>query len=159
MRQLRKQLIIWLFENSQNFYVTYFKKRHKAWHVKKKELLTYSKNTFGYHLGYFLKLNNFELIPKIERHDCYHVLTGYSTKVEDEIALQYLCYGNGKRSIYLFGVILLGTFLLPECYKYYIKSYRLGKSANAFHQFDYSKLLKTEIGLLRATIFINLNYV
>ena len=158
MKTLRKQFIIWLFEKSQAVYIRYFKTNHKAWTVTKNELLTYCKKSFGYHLGLFLNRNNFNLIPKIERHDCYHVLTGYSTKVEDEIALQYLCYGNGKRSIYLYGVLLLGTFLLPEYWNYYLKSYRIGKNANAFHQFDFSSLLKTEIGLLRATIFINLNY-
>ena len=158
MRNYRKKLIIWLFENSQHFYVTYFKRNHTAWKVSKQELLNYTKESFGYHLGLFLKKNNFELIPKIERHDCYHVLTGYGTQVEDEIALQYLCYGNGKRSLYLFGVVLLGTILLPEYMPYYLKSYRIGKSANAFYQFDYSTLLHTDIGLLRASTFVNLIY-
>tara|TARA_R110002012_G_scaffold319021_1_gene538450 strand:+ start:300 stop:779 length:480 start_codon:yes stop_codon:yes gene_type:complete len=158
MKHFRKNLIIWLFEKSQNFYVTYFKKNQTAWSVTKTELIKYPNDTFGYHLGVFLKKNNFELIPKIERHDCYHVITGYETKVEDEIALQYLCFGNGKRSIYLFGVILLGTILLPDYFTYYLKSYKIGKNANHFYDFDYSKLLQTNIGTLRASIFINLTY-
>jgi len=158
MKAFRKKLIIWLFEISQTFYVKHFKKETVAWNISKTELLEYPEDNFGYHLGLFLKQNNFNLIPKIERHDCYHVLTGYGTTVQDEIALQYLCYGNGKRSIYLFGVIALGTLLLPEYLNYYLKSYRIGKNANPFYDFDYNHLLTSEIGILRASIFINLTY-
>ena len=43
MRNYRKKLIIWLFENSQHFYVTYFKRNHTAWKVSKQELLNYTK--------------------------------------------------------------------------------------------------------------------
>ena len=85
-------------------------------------------------------------------------MTGYNSNEEDEIALQYLCYGNGKRSIYLFGVIAIGTIVLPEYWKYYLKSYRIGKSANMFYNLDYKGLLNTSISTLRGSIFINLNY-
>jgi len=101
----------------------------------------------------FLDRNNFELIAKVERHDAYHVLTGYGTKVEDEIALQCLCFGNGKRSLYLYGAMLLGIIILPEYYKYYYKSYCIGKRANTFHHYDYKKLLKVSIHDFRDIIF------
>jgi len=148
----RKQLINWLFEKSQAVYVSLFK-NHKPWSVSKTELLTYPKASFGNHLGSFLDRNGFELIPKVERHDCYHVLTGYSTQVEDEIALQYLCFGNGKRSPYLLGAIILGTAILPDYINYYYKSFKIGQRANAFHHLDYRKLLKVSIEDFRRAIF------
>jgi len=150
--KIRKQLIIWLFEISKTVY-TYLFKHHKAWNVTKKDLLTLPNDSFGYHLGSFLDNNNFELIPKVERHDAYHTLTGYGTKVEDEIALQYLSYGNGKRSPYMYGAIILGSILLPDYLSYYIKSYKIGKQANAFHHLDFSKLLYTPIYELRFCFF------
>jgi len=116
----RKKIINWLFEISQHVYTAYFKKNN-PWNITKSDLLQYPEASFGKHLGLFLEKNNFELIPKVERHDAYHVITGYSTKVEDEIAQQYLCFGNGKRSIYLFGVIVIGTVLLPDYLGFYIK--------------------------------------
>ncbi|MEE9408910.1 MAG: Coq4 family protein [Polaribacter sp.] len=128
-------------------------KDKKPWEITTNELLKYKKETFGYHLGNFLHTNNFELLPKVERHDCYHLLTGYGTKVEDEIALQYVCFGNGKRSLYLFGVLLVGTFILPEYYKYYIKSYQLGKNCNQFHHFKYERLLLFSFLEIREMIF------
>jgi ubiquinone biosynthesis protein Coq4 len=157
MKHYRKQCIIWLFEVSKTIY-TYLFKNHKPWGIYKAELLTYPDHTFGKHLGLFLEKNNFELIPKVERHDAYHVLTGYGTKVEDEIALQYLSLGNGKHSPYLYGAVILGTLLLPDYIKYYLKSYRIGKNANTFHNLDFKKMLPVSISDIRGAIFTNLNY-
>ena len=125
----------------------------KPWGISTQELLTYSNDSFGYHLGIFLNTNNFELVPKGERHDCYHLLTNYGTNVEDEVALQYVCFGNGKRSPYLMGVLLVGTIILPDYYKYYIKSYKLGRNCNQFHHFKYENLLHFSFQDIREGIF------
>lgn len=148
----RKQLIEFLFEKSQKAYTSMFK-NHEPWGISKLELLDYPKDSIGKHLGVFLNKNGFELISKVERHDAYHTITGYGTKVEDEIALQCLCFGNGKRSIYLYGAMILGIIILPDYYKYYYKSYVIGKHANPFHHYDYKKLLKISIHKFRSAIF------
>ncbi len=149
---IRKQFIGWLFEKSQKIYTNMFK-NHKPWGIYKDDLLQYHEASLGKHLGIFLDKHGFELISKVERHDVYHVLTGYGIKVEDEIALQYLCFGNGKRSPYLYGAMILGTIILPDYLNYYYKSYHIGKNANAFHYFDFKKLLKVSIADLRFSIF------
>ncbi len=148
----RKQLISWLFDTSQKVYTNLFK-NHQPWGISRADLLTYPDTSFGKHLGRFLDINGFELIPKVERHDCYHILTGYSTNVEDEIALQCLCFGNGKRSPYLLGAIILGTIILPDYLRYYYKSFNIGRNANSFHHYDYSKLLRVSIEEFRLAIF------
>jgi hypothetical protein len=158
MKHLRKQLIEWLFENSQKEYTNLFKK-HEPWGIYREELLTYHDESFGKHLGLFLEKNNFELIAKVERHDAYHTLTGYGTNVEDEIALQCLCFGNGKRSIYLYGAMILGIIILPDYFKYYYKSYSIGKNSHSFHHYDYKKLLKVNIQEFRASIFTKLQII
>ena len=150
----RKKFILWLFEASQNIYTRYFKKK-EPWNILRADLLKYPKNSIGKHLGEFLLENGFELIPKVERHDAYHLITGYGTHVEDEIALQYMCFGNGKRSKYLFAVVLIGTIVLPEYFKYYYKSYRIGKAANSFHHYDYKKLLYVNLYDFRKSVFSN----
>ena len=147
----RKQLINWLFLNSQRVY-THFKKK-EPWGLSTSSLLEFPKDSFGYHLGIFLNINSFELIPKVERHDAYHVLTGFDTKVEDEIALQYLCFGNGKRTPYLFAVLCLGTIILPDYLKYYLKAYKIGKMSNCFHHFDFQTILTAPFETFRAAIF------
>ena len=128
-------------------------KNHEPWGIYKKDLLTYPEDTIGKHLGKFLNSNDFELISNVERHDVYHTITGYGTKVEDEIALQCLCYGSGKRSLYLYGAMILGIVILPDYYKYYFKSYKIGKKANPFCHFDYKKLLHVSIHDFRKVIF------
>lgn len=151
MRKRRKQLIHWLFEMTQKLYL-FFKKK-QPWNIDKKELLKMPTNSFGYALGSFLAHQGFELIPKVERHDAYHLLTGFSTVVEDEIALQYLCFGNGKRTPYLLGVLFLGTLLLPEYLSYYRKSFRIGKASNSFHHFDFKQVLPQDYTSFRSSIF------
>lgn len=149
----RKRLVAKLFELSQTFYVRNFKKHKTAWGLCRKELLDFPSESVGYHLGSFLQQNGYELIDKVERHDAYHVLTGFGTHAEDEVALQYLCFGNGKRSPYLFGVILVGTCILPEYLHYYYRSYKLGRASNPFHAFDYKKLLHVSLRELRMAVF------
>ena len=152
MKKGRKKIINWLFEKSQTIYTRYFKK-NKPWEIRKLDLLKYSADSLGNHLGQFLEVNGFELIPKVERHDVYHVITNYGINAEDEIALQYLCFGNGKRSLYLFAVIILGTIILPDYLKYYYDSYCIGKKANAFYHYDFSKLLEVPLSDFRQFIF------
>lgn len=152
---MRKKLVIWLFEISKNIYTKFFKRNHIPWNVNVSELKTYPIQSFGYVLGDFLQLNNFELIPKVERHDAYHVITQYGTTVEEEIGLQFLCMGNGKKSLYMYGAIILGTLILPEYLNFYIASYNIGKQANSFHQFEYKNLLQTNYEELRNMIFSN----
>lgn len=151
MLYFRKKLISKLFDWTMILYCKFKKK--KAWGITTEMLLGMPTNTFGYYLGSFLKERNFSLIPKVERHDAYHVLTGYGTNVEDEIALQYCCFGNGKRTPYLYGVLLLGTILLPDYLGYYIKSYRFGKQINSFHHYDYKTVLPVNFKKFQRMIF------
>ncbi|MBV1923655.1 MAG: ubiquinone biosynthesis protein COQ4 [Flavobacteriaceae bacterium] len=153
---IRKRLIVWLFDHSQKIYTQLFK-NHKSWGLSKKDLLLYPSKSLGKHLGEFLDKYGFELIPKVERHDAYHTLTGFGINVEDEIALQYLCFGNGKRSLYLYGAILLGTCILPDYLPYYLKSFRKGRKAYSFHQYDYRTLLHIPIKDLRNMFLIHPN--
>ncbi len=148
----RKKLITRLFDWTMLLYCKFKKKA--AWGITTAQLIQMPSHSLGYHLGQLLHQNGFELIPKVERHDAYHLVTGFGTTVEDEIALQYCCFGNGKRTPYLLGVLLLGTFLLPDYMTDYIKAYQLGRDANSFHHFDYKKLLTADFENFRNMIFI-----
>jgi len=148
---MRKQFILWSFTQSQKIYMKFRSK--KSWNISTEELLDFPEASFGNELGNFLQVNDFELIPKGERHDAFHVLTGYGTEVEDEIAMQFLCFGNGKRGFYLYSSLLAGILILPEYLSYYIKSYRLGKNCNTFYHFNYKNLLNYSLQELREVIF------
>ena len=153
MIRYRKLVITWLFNWTMGVYCKFKKK--EAWNISTEQLLEMDKTTFGHTLGKLLHDNNFQLIPKVERHDAHHLLTGFGTRIEDEIALQYCCFGNGKRTPYLLGVLLVGTLILPDYLPYYIKAYRYGKQADSFHHFDFKQILPLNFIDFQQTIFTN----
>lgn len=81
------------------------------------------------------------MIPKMENHDVHHLITNCGTNFEDEIAMQYLLLGNGKLNAHLLAAIILGTLILPEYSKMYIKAYKKGKTMRAFYKWDFEGLL------------------
>ncbi|WP_228429961.1 hypothetical protein [Chryseobacterium binzhouense] len=55
--------------------------------------------------------------------------------------MQYLLFGNGKRSAYLLGVLALGTVVFPEYFKTYINAYKKGRNMRTFHHWNFEELL------------------
>lgn len=146
----REKFCVWLFDKTKTPYANL--KNRAPWGISRAELLAYPQNSLGNRLGVFLKENNFHPIPKLENHDLFHVLTGYGTEVEDEIALQYFFLGNGKRSAYLIGVIILGILLFPETYRYFIKAYNKGANANKFYHWKFKIHLHIPIESIKNSI-------
>ncbi len=131
----------------------YFKK-NEAWQFNAEELKEYPSDSLGYHMGKFLVANSFQLQEKLESHDVFHVLTNTGTTVPEEISMQFYLMGNGKRSFYLFTVILIGSMLYPEYWKFFIYKYTCGKSALPFHQLEFQKLLNQPIQRIKSTFLI-----
>ena len=144
----REQLCHYLFHISAGPYAKWFKKDKSAWELSSADLLNYPSNTLGYKVGLFLSDNGFEFFPKHETHDLFHVILGYGVTVKEEIGLQYLLYGNGKRSLYLYMVMSLGFFLVPEYYRFYKSSYQKGKKQKTFyHKINKQYLLEEFINV------------
>jgi ubiquinone biosynthesis protein Coq4 len=141
MKKLRVRFIIFMYENSQKQYRKYFKKKKRQWQFNEKQLLSFTEDSLGRTLGEFYHNHGFRMIPKMENHDVYHLITDCSTNVQDEIAMQYLLFGNGKRSAYLLGVLVLGTIVFPEYFKIYLQAFRKGQNMRAFHHINFEELL------------------
>jgi ubiquinone biosynthesis protein Coq4 len=150
---MKDQLIEKMYEWSKKPYQRFFKNKI-AWEISKQELLSYSNETLGYHLGQFLQKNNFDIQPKLEDHDIIHVLTNTGISVREEIGMQYYLLGNGKNSLYLYLVILAGTLFYPTHINYFIKEFRKGKKAHHFHDLDFSKMLLIPIETIQLTFKI-----
>jgi len=150
--KIREQICIWLFEKSKTPYANYFKK-NEAWDLTRFELLKFPADSLGYELGLFLNENNYRLIPKLEKHDAYHLITGYKTNVKDEVALQYFFLGSKKRSLYLYAVVIIGGMLLPEYVFHYYRSYQKGKIAEPFYKWDIKKLLSSPLKEIQHSVF------
>ncbi|WP_207765226.1 hypothetical protein [Solitalea longa] len=145
---MKKFIIIGLYNLSKKPYQALFK-NNKAWNISSQELRDFPEGSLGNELGCFLTENDFELQAKLENHDVFHVLAGIGTSVIEEIALQYYLLGNGKRSIYLKLVILLGTLSYPNQFSLFFSKYKEGKSFSAFHNLDFFPLLHHPIAEIK----------
>ncbi len=150
---MRAVILETLYEWSKVPYQKFIKK-NEPWSVSLPNLMQYPNTSLGFHLAFFLLKHNFEIQPKLEDHDVFHVLTGTGTTVPEEISMQYYLWGNGKRSLYQYAVIALGTFLFPDYIKLFISAYRKGKSALVFYHLDFLKLLDQPIERIKDTFLI-----
>jgi hypothetical protein len=137
---------------------TYVKgKKNLPWEFSLHDYLRHNEESLGFHIGCFLISNHFEPQPKCEDHDVFHVLTGLGTSVVDEVKMQYLLFGNGKRTLSVFLGITVGFCLYPGHFKQFKSSFSQGKSARKFHHLNYKTLLKMPISILRSELNIAFN--
>lgn len=132
---------MFIYDNTQKLYRTYFKKKKRQWAFSQQQLLAFEEDSLGRKLGEFYQKHGFTMIPKMENHDVHHLITECGTKFEEEIAMQFLLLGNGKMNAHLLAAIFLGSLILPEYFKIYIQAYRKGKCMRSFYHWDFEKLL------------------
>lgn len=118
-----------------------FKTKATSWNLTISDYMNHKEETLGYKLGSFLNHHNYSIQEKLEEHDVFHVLTNTGITVINEIEMQFYLLGNGKRSPFVFIVILTGIFFYPTNYKKFYKSYQKGKNAHQFYHLDFSKIL------------------
>ncbi|KQT20655.1 hypothetical protein ASG22_16915 [Chryseobacterium sp. Leaf405] len=141
MKKLRVKFLLFVYDKTQKLYRKYFKKKKRQWQFTEKQLLEFQEDSLGRKLGEFYKKYGFTMIPKMEDHDVHHLITGCGTNFEDEIAMQFLLFGNGKLNAHLLAAIVLGSLILPEYYKIYRKAYQKGKNMRPFYHWDFEALL------------------
>ena len=154
-RKSLDQIIIRWVEKSKPWYAKYFKKKTTPWPITIQQLNEYPSGTLGNALGQFLDAENLQMIPKFEDHDIMHILMNYKTTVVDEIRMQFFLLGNGKRSFYMLGSILLGTLLYFRYWKTFVQEFKIGKSCLPCHHWNYKHLLHEQVSLLRNLIYKN----
>lgn len=141
MKKIRVKILLLVYNKTQKLYRKYFKKKKRQWQLTEKQLLGFQEDSLGRKLGEFYKKHGFTMIPKMENHDVHHLVTGFGTNFEDEIAMQFLLLGNGKLNAHLLAAIVLGSLILPEYYKMYRKAYQKGKNMRTFYHWDFEALL------------------
>ncbi|NBL64108.1 hypothetical protein GV828_02715 [Flavobacterium sp. NST-5] len=141
-------LIEKLYEISSKPYAKYCK-RNLPWSINKDQMLQMDQESLGFKLGYFLVKNGFEIQPKLEDHDVFHVLTKTGTSVYEEIGMQFYLLGNGKRSLYLFLVIITGILFYPAKFKYFNQQYLRGKQSFPIHNVAFLELLEKPLDMVR----------
>ena len=150
---MRDLFIEKMYEISKKPYQRFFKKGN-AWDINVNQLIQLPNDSLGFHLGCFLLKYNFEIQPKLEDHDIIHVLTNTGISVIDKIGMQYYLYGNGKRSLYLWMVILSGTVFYPTRFSYFKQQYKRGKTAHEFYGLDFLNMLPVPLTHIQKTFNI-----
>lgn len=150
--KLREKLCAFLFEASKRPYRFLFKQKKEAWNLHSDDLINYPEGSLGKALGKFLKSNEFELIDKLESHDVYHVVCGMNTTVRDEVGMQFLLMGNGKRSLYLYATVGICFVLLPEYLSYFRSCYRKGKHLHPIHKLNLRKILNQPLEQIQSDL-------
>ncbi|TDW52056.1 hypothetical protein EV144_101736 [Flavobacterium sp. 270] len=150
---MKDKIIEQLYESTKKPYQKYFKK-NKPWNIDKTQLLDYPEYSLGYALGNFLYKNHFEIQEKLEDHDIIHVLTKTGVSVTEEIGMQYYLLGNGKKSLYLFLVILSGTPFYPKSFFYFMQQFKKGYRAHSFYYLNFSNMLHMPIETIQKTFKI-----
>lgn len=153
MKKLRVRFLLFVYHTTQKQYRKYFKRKKRKWQFTEEQLLSFQEDSLGRKLGEFYKKHGFRIIPKMENHDVHHLLTDCGTQFEDEIAMQFLLLGNGKRNAHLLAAILLGTLILPEYLKMYIQAYEKGKRMRPFHHWDFEALLWQNFSQLKDFVY------
>lgn len=151
-RAIRAKVVLWLLEKGAPIHKVLNKKR-MPWNLNSRDLLQYPKGSLGNSLGEFYKKENFEPVPKAERHDVFHVLLGYSTDVIDEAAMQFFLWGNRKPSFFTVGSCIITAFFFPGKLPHFISEFQRGKQANSIREWNFQLLLNEDVQFLRNRVF------
>ena len=103
-------------------------------------------------MSLFLDENGFEVNPKMESHDVFHVITGYGTEMHEEAAMQFFLIGNGKKSKLARISACVGFAVFPEYWRLYLASYRRGKATIHFSSWEFKELLYLDVNRFRKEV-------
>jgi len=135
------------------YYVRLLKKNKIAWNQTRQTLGNFPPGTLGHDTYRFLSDNGLELIPQLEDHDMFHVLFALQPTIPDEIRLQALLLGNGRRTLYAWLTAMIGFALFPEYQADIYRAYRQGRRYRRCVHWRFEYLLQEPTEELRAFIF------
>jgi hypothetical protein len=148
----------WLCDHLQSsmkpLYVLLLKRGDPDWGMTTVDLKSYPEGSIGRDVYRFLTANGLQLMPNLESHDVFHVLLGYQATVPDEVNLQTVLLANGRRTLYVWGTVILGWIVFPEFHADFKRAYRLGKAYRPFHYWNYRYLLYENTEDMKAHIGI-----
>lgn len=149
---LRVNLLQWLVNHTASIYLKIFKSHKSEWRYSKSDLRSFPTGSLGKELANFLDDNKIDLIPKAENHDVFHMVTGYKTTAEQEIAMQYWLVGNGKLTPYTIGTCIIGIVIIPEYFKSYKNALKKGIKSPTIFDWKFEELLYSNASQIRSYI-------
>ena len=129
-----------------------FYKKRKPWNLRTEDLIQYPAGSLGNKLGNFLRDEQLQPIPRIERHDAFHLLFDFTTQIQDEVAIQYFLIGNGKISPFPIITSIFAALILPEWWDYFIQQFRKGMKARNIANWNFKELLHDDFNDLKKIV-------
>lgn len=149
---IRESISRGLVNSLQNIYLG-LRKDRKQWETTKQDLKNMPSGSLGNDVYLFINEHEFELIPKAEFHDVYHVLLGYGTSIKHESMIQCLLVGNGRSTLPSLACTMVSVMFFPEHWGSFKNAYLIGREANVFHNWSFEELLLQSTSSLRDQIF------
>lgn len=118
------------------------------------ELISYPKDTLGFHVGTFLFNNSHDADPQPEITDIHRVLINKEVSDKEEIAMHFYLFGNGDLALKNLFVIVTGTLLYPLQLRYFYRRYRDGRNALRFYDLNHFRMLHLPIERIKDTFLI-----
>jgi len=126
--------------------------------VSMDDLITYPKESLGFHLGCFLFNNSHEPDPIPEKEDIYRLLLTKERSSKEEIAMHYYLFGNGDNSLRTLFIVATGAVFYLHCIKYFYSKYRDGRNAFKFYYLDHFKMLHLPLEKIKDAFMIRYGY-
>ena len=131
----------------------YLRKDRKPWVTTKEDLKMMPDGSLGKDVYLFITTNEFELIPKAEFHDVYHVLLQYGTSIKHESMLQCALVGNGRSTLPSLVCTMVSVVFFPEHWGDFYKAYKRGRNAKVFHNWNFERMLLEPTHVIRSQVF------
>ena len=118
------------------------------------ELISYPKDTLGFHVGDFLFNHSHDADPQPEMIDILRVLINKDVSDKEEIAMHFYLFGNGDLALKNLFVILTGSLLYPFKLRYFYKRYKDGRNALRFYDLNHFRMLHLPLARIKDTFLI-----
>ena len=118
------------------------------------ELISYPKDSLGFHVGTFLFNNSHDADPQPEITDIHRVLINKEVSDKEEIAMHFYLFGNGDMALKNLFVIVTGSLLYPLQLHYFYRRYRDGRNALRFYDLNHFRMLHLPIERIKDTFLI-----
>ncbi|MGB1216356.1 MAG: hypothetical protein ACPG5P_00685 [Saprospiraceae bacterium] len=151
-KSFRTTILKWLVNHTAPIYMKIMKQKQIAWDYSIQDLRKFPSGSLGWELAEFLEGQNLKLIPKAERHDVFHILTGYKTEPEEETMMQFWLLGNRKWTPYTIGTCAIGCILIPEHWSEFVIAFKKGWIAPSIYDLDYENMLWMPVNNIKAHI-------
>lgn len=118
------------------------------------DLISYPKESLGFHLGCFLFNNKLEAYPIAEQEDIYRLLIMKETSNREEIGMHFYLIGNGSPDLRRVFVAISALIICPFWVGYFVSKYKDGKAALRFYDLDHFRMLKLPLQRIKDTFLI-----